>query len=44
LHGGTLGLESEEGKGTLATIVFPAERVRSRRSLSSSGTTVRGSV
>jgi hypothetical protein len=23
LHGGTLQLESEEGKGTLATIVFP---------------------
>jgi len=28
LHGGTLQLESEEGKGTLATIVFPAQRVR----------------
>jgi signal transduction histidine kinase len=28
LHGGTLQLESEEGKGTVATIVFPAERVR----------------
>ena len=29
LHGGTLELESEEGKGTLATIVFPTDRVRS---------------
>jgi PAS domain S-box-containing protein len=28
LHGGTLQLESEERKGTLATVVFPAERVR----------------
>ena len=28
LHGGTLGLESEEGKGTLATVVFPPARVR----------------
>ena len=28
LHDGTLELESEEGKGTLATIVFPARRVR----------------
>ena len=28
LHGGTLELESEEGKGTLATIIFPADRVR----------------
>ena len=29
LHGGTLQLESQEGKGTLATVVFPAERTRS---------------
>ena len=28
LHGGTLELESEEGKGTLATLVFPPARVR----------------
>jgi PAS domain S-box-containing protein len=28
LHDGTLELESEEGKGTLATVVFPARRVR----------------
>jgi len=28
LHGGTLQLESQEGKGTLATVIFPAERVR----------------
>ena len=28
LHDGTLELESEEGKGTLATVVFPASRVR----------------
>ena len=27
LHDGTLELESEEGKGTLATVVFPARRV-----------------
>jgi len=32
LHDGKLELESEEGKGTLATIVFPADRVRSNRS------------
>jgi len=32
LHGGMLELKSEEGKGTLATIVFPADRVRTRRS------------
>jgi PAS domain S-box-containing protein len=29
LHGGTLQLESQEGKGTLATAVFPSERIRS---------------
>jgi signal transduction histidine kinase len=29
LHGGTLQLESQEGKGTLATVVFPSERIRS---------------
>jgi PAS domain S-box-containing protein len=28
LHGGTLDLESQEGKGTLATVVFPPQRVR----------------
>ena len=28
LHDGTLDLESQEGKGTLATVVFPAERIR----------------
>ncbi len=28
LHDGTLELASEEGKGTLATVVFPAKRVR----------------
>jgi signal transduction histidine kinase len=28
LHGGTLELESELGKGTLATVIFPAARVR----------------
>jgi two-component system cell cycle sensor histidine kinase PleC len=28
LHDGTLELKSEEGKGTLATVVFPAARVR----------------
>jgi PAS domain S-box-containing protein len=28
LHGGTLDLESQEGKGTLAIVVFPAQRVR----------------
>ncbi len=28
LHGGKLELESEEGKGTLATVVFPVDRVR----------------
>ena len=28
LHDGTLELQSEEGKGTLATVVFPAKRVR----------------
>jgi PAS domain S-box-containing protein len=28
LHGGTLELESQEGKGTLATVIFPAERTR----------------
>ncbi len=27
LHGGTLQLESEEGKGSLVTVVFPAARV-----------------
>ena len=40
LHHGTLELESEEGKGTLATIVFPADRVRSHRP-SLSATTAR---
>jgi PAS domain S-box-containing protein len=33
LHGGTLELESEVGKGTRATIVFPADRVRGEASL-----------
>ncbi|MGH7123856.1 MAG: ATP-binding protein, partial [Stellaceae bacterium] len=28
LHDGALEIESEEGKGTLATVVFPASRVR----------------
>jgi signal transduction histidine kinase len=28
LHDGTLEIDSEEGKGTLATVVFPAKRVR----------------
>ena len=28
LHDGTLEIDSEEGKGTLATVVFPAQRVR----------------
>jgi len=28
LHGGRLELESEEGKGTLASVVFPIDRVR----------------
>ena len=29
LHGGNLELESEVGKGTLVTVVFPVDRVRS---------------
>lgn len=29
LHGGTLELESEIGKGTTVTVTFPAERIRS---------------
>jgi len=40
LHGGALELESEERKGTLATIVFPADRVRSHRSLLSRTDTI----
>jgi signal transduction histidine kinase len=42
LHRGTLELESEEGKGTLATIVFPADRVRFRRPSYFAGITARG--
>jgi signal transduction histidine kinase len=44
LHGGTLEIDSELGKGTLATIVFPPDRVRSHRALVSSGASVRGSA
>jgi len=31
LHGGTFGLESEVGKGTIATVTIPAERILSPR-------------
>jgi PAS domain S-box-containing protein len=34
LHGGTLQIESERGHGTTVTVTIPAERLRTRKSLS----------